>query len=120
MTWAVIPGTPHGGIPPLPQIDSISVDSVFSGDTVVIDGVNFFPGTCVFLDPGMVLVSKASNINTTQITVTVPYGLPNIKHKLYVNNGQDSNKLDLFVKRDVTIDPVNTTEDIDIILSGAN
>lgn len=119
MTWAVIPGSPHGGLPPAPQIDSISSYEVVSGDQIIIDGSNFFPNTGIYLDPGMVFLGTVSAINTTQATAKVPYGLPNIKHKLYVNNGQDSNKVDIFVTRDVMMDPVNTT-DANVIISGAN
>ncbi|MHA2065629.1 MAG: hypothetical protein ACXABY_14735 [Candidatus Thorarchaeota archaeon] len=119
MTWAVIPGSPHGGLPPAPVIDSISVDEVVSGDTVVIDGLNFFPDSKVFLDPGARFVTTVSPANTTQVTITIPYGLPNIKHKLYISNDQDSNKVDIFVTRSVMIDPTSTV-DANIILSGAN
>ena len=86
---------------------------------MVIDGINFFPDSQIFLDPGAVLVDTVSPINPLQATITIPFGLPNIKHKLYVNNGQDSNRVDIFVVRDVTLDPVSTV-DANIIFSGAN
>ena len=103
MTWAVTPGGPHGGPSPVPQVDDIVSHRLYPGDTLVLTGTGFTPGTQVVLNPGGKVIGVSSPLSTTSITLTLPFGLPNVKHQVTVSNGNQSNSVELFVLRDVTL-----------------
>lgn len=119
MSWAVIPGSPHGGPLPTPSVDGITPDRVEGGDSVVITGSNFTPGTEVVLVPGNIVVGKSLPTVTDEITITLPLVLSNVKYSLFADNGIESNRVDLFVLRDVTFTPSNNDE-MDITIMSAN
>jgi len=103
MTWAQILGGPHGGPLPTPVVDDLAVQTVQSGQTITITGTGFTPGSQIILEPGGIVIGEVSPVDPTTVEVTIPYGLPNVKHKLYISNGNDSNSIDLFVTRTVFI-----------------
>ncbi len=119
MTWYVELGGPHGGPLPTPEITSLSEDRVFSGDTIVISGSGFTPGTTVTLNPGSLLVAISTPTVTDEITVVLPTNLPNIKHTITLSNGNKSIPVDLFILRDVTF--TNTTSNpVDVLIGELN
>lgn len=113
MVWAQTIGGPHGGPLPVPVVSDLVVQSVKSGDVITITGTGFTPGSQIILEPGSRLVGAVNPVDTTTANLTIPYGLPNIKHKLYVDNGNRSNGIDLFITRSVSITAkANTTSSI--------
>ena len=119
MTWAVIPGSPYGGLPPAPQLDDLPTQLLYQGDPLTLTGTGFTPGTQVILDPGGQVIATSSPTDTTSITLTVPFGLPNVLHRLHVTNGGASNSIELFVLRDVTLSTaIGVTAEVTVI--GAN
>jgi len=104
MTWAIIPGSPHGGIPSSPGITSISHERAYIGDVITLTGTNFTPGSQVLLLPGDILAGISMPTITTSIDFEIPSGIPNIKYSLYVSNGTNSNAVELFVEEDRTIE----------------
>lgn len=116
MTWAQTPGEPHGGPLPTPVVNDLSVRVLSAGDALVITGTGFTPGSLVIAQPGSKVLAVSSPTDTTTITTIVPYDLPNVKHMITVTNGNQSNAIELFVVRDVTITPsLNTTTDITLV-----
>ncbi len=109
MTWAQTLGGPHGGVLPTPQVNDLPNQLLYAGDPLVITGTGFTPGTQVIAEPGGKLLGTSNPTDTTTINLTVPYNLPNVKHTLCVTNGNTSNKIDLFVVRDVTIQAAPNT-----------
>jgi hypothetical protein len=119
MTWYVELGGPHGGPLPTPVVTSLSVDRLFPGDTVVISGSGFTPGTTVTLNPGNIIVGVSMPTVTDEITVTLPFNLPNIKHTLTVSNGNEATPVDLFIVRDVTFTNASAQE-VDVLIGELN
>ena len=109
MVWAQTLGGPHGGPSPTPQLVDLPIQQLYPGDLVVLTGIGFTPGSQVILEPGFKIVAISNPTITTTISFTLPFGLPNVKHKLYINNGNTSNSIDLFVIRDVLIETATST-----------
>lgn len=119
MTWFVELGGPHGGPLPTPQVTSLSSDRLFPGDTLVISGSGFTPGTTVTLNPGNILLGLSMPTVTDEITVALPTNLPNLKHTVTVSNGNVANIVDLFIVRDIIFtNPLG--QPLDVILGELN
>ena len=113
MTWPINYGAPYGGALPTVQVDSLSITRAFVGDTVVVFGSGFSPGTQVFLNPGNILIGTSLPTVTDEITVTIPFGIPNIRHVITVNNDTSSDTISIFVIRDVSFSsPTGQTIDV--------
>lgn len=116
MVWAQIIGGPHGGVSPTPQVDGLVGQLLYPGDTLVLTGSGITPGTQVVVEPGFRVIGISNPTSSTTISITIPFDLPNVKHKLYLSNGNQSNSIDLFVLRDVNVTAApNTVANVTLV-----
>lgn len=119
MTWAVIPGAPHGGPLPSVQIDSISPRQVVEGDTITILGSGFSPGTTIVLNPGNILAGTSMPTVTDEITFKVPTNITNMRYVVTLRNDVSSAQASFFLIRDIAFSSA-TGQSLDVLISEMN
>jgi hypothetical protein len=120
VTWAIIPGTQHGGLPPQISVDPLTIYRGYEGDSITITGSGFTPGTQVILNPGNILAGTSMPTVTDEITFTIPVGIPNVMYSVSVNNGgSTATSTNLFVVKDITF-TTSTGQAIDVLIGVLN